>query len=171
LVRNFLLTHILFKFRTDFEIVDIQIKLFDEGNRFLYSITSINGQKLKRPVQRTRSPIAPIKFDGAAIFDAAKIPNGATHYCWLNGSNIIETDAIDAEPNEATMLLFGGLVYLDGDSTDNCQVVQINRFQPIDSGRFHLTGPVKWKSEYTQTLVNQDRFTVGFNKNISLSTP
>jgi hypothetical protein len=163
LVRSSLLNSILFKSRIDFEPVDIEIELFDKGNRSLYSITSINGRKLKTPVQRTRTPIVPIKFDGGAICDAVKIPNGASHQCWLNGSDILESDATDAEPNEAVMLLCGGLAYLDNSQSDNYHVIQINRFQPTESGRLQVTKSFEWQSEYTHILFDQDRFAVGFN--------
>jgi hypothetical protein len=161
----------IFNFRIDFSPVKVQIELFEEGNRLLYSITSINDRQLDRPVQRTRSSIGPIKYISHNERDAVKIPIGATHYCWLNGSDIVESVASNAEANEATMLLFGGLAYLAHDQSDNYHVIEIKRFQPTDSGRLQLNGPTKWRSEYTQALLDQDRFAVGFNYNIPFSTP
>jgi hypothetical protein len=125
LVRSFFFFfRINFEFRTDFQSVDIQIQFSKEGKRLLYSITSINGRQLQRPVQSTHSPIAPIKLSGGAAHDAAKIPENATHYCWLNGADISESDATDVAANEAVMLLLGALAYLDVDESGNYCVIQ-----------------------------------------------
>lgn len=163
LVRAFLLSHILFKFCTDFKPVDINIKLLKEGERHLYSIETIKGRPLERPIQRTRSPIVlvPIVFKRESIEDVVNIPSDASHYCWLNGSDFLEHEAIDADPNEAAMLLNGGLVYLDSNDLDSCRIIQILRFDPTENGRFRITKLTQWRDEYTQTLRNQDRFAVG----------
>jgi hypothetical protein len=162
----------LFEFRTDFEPVNIQIQLFVEDNRYLYSITSINGEPLGTPVQRTRCPIAPITLPEGYARDVAKIPDGAKYSCWLNGSPFNENDPNNAEPNEAAMLLLGGLAYLDGnDESGNSHVIQINRFKHFGTGRLQFSGSKTWSSEYTQTLIDQNRFAVGINYNIPFSTP
>jgi hypothetical protein len=114
-------------------------------------------------VKNTHSPIAPIKLTGGAAHDAAKIPENATHYCWLNGLDIRESNATDAAANEAVMLLLGALAYLNVDESGNYCVIQINRFHPSDNGRLQFIGPTKWKNEYTQSLFDQDRFAVGLN--------
>ncbi len=171
LVRHFPVLHTIFNFRIDFIPVDIQIEFSREANRSLYLITSINGHQLERPVERTHCPIELTNFASYNECDAVKIPSDATHYCWLNGSNIVESAAINAEANEAAMLILGGLAYLKLDQSGNYRVIQINRFQPTDSGLVQLSGPIKWKSEYTQALVDQNRFAVGFNENLSFSTP
>ncbi len=164
MVRSFFFFfRINFEFRTDFQSVDIQIQFSEEGKRHLYSITSINGRQLRRPVQNTHSPIAPIKLTGGAAHDAAKIPENATHYCWLNGSGISGGDATYAAANEALMLLLGALAYLDVDESGNYSVIQINRFHRSDNGRLQFIEPTKWQNEYTQSLFDQDRFAVGFN--------
>jgi hypothetical protein len=164
LVRAFLLRHVLFKFYTDFKPVDINIKFFQEGERHLYSIESIKGRQLARPVQRTRSPIAPVPMDfrNGYIQEVANIPSDASHYCWLNGTDYLEHETIDADPNEAIMLLNGGLVYLDSDDLDSCRIIQILRFDSTENGRFRITKSTQWRSEYTQTLLDQDRFAVEF---------
>jgi len=61
------------------------------------------------------------------------------------------------------MLLCGGLAYLDNSQSDNYHVIQINRFQPAESGRLQVTKSIEWQSEYTQILFDHDRFAVGFN--------
>jgi len=163
LVRSFSFFCINFEFRTEFESVDIQIQFSKEGKRLLYSITSINGRQLQRSLKNTHSPIAPIKLTGGAAHDAAKIPENATHYCWLNGADISKSDATDVAANEAVMLLLGALAYLDVDESGNFCVIQVNRFHPSDYGRLQFIGPTKWQTEYTQSLFDQDRFAVGFN--------
>lgn len=157
----------ILNFCIDFKPVNVRIEFPKEGNELLYSITSINGHQLEKPVQRTRGPIGSIEFVSYNEREAVKIPDDATHYCWLNGSNTVESAAIDAEANEAGMLLLGGLIYLNLDQSGNYHVIQINRFHSIDSGRVQLTGPIKWQSEYTQTLLDQNRFAVGLDENMS----
>ena len=163
MVRNFFFPQIVCKFRTDFQPVDIQIKFSDKNNQLVYSITSINGRQLQKPVQNTHSPIAPIKLTGGAAHDVAKIPDDATHYCWLNGPDLTKGDATYAAASEVVMLLLGGLAYLDLDESGNYRVIRINRFHRCDNGRLQFIGPTKWDNEYTQSLINQDRFAVGFN--------
>lgn len=155
-------SYFFFEFRVDFESVDIKIALFEQGNGHLYSITSINGRQLETPIQRTRSPIVAINLVGEAIKDAVKLPPGATHQCWLNGSDIIEEGATDTEPNEVVMLLMGGLAYLNSDQLDNRHIIQINRFHFTENGRFKVTKSAQWRSEFIQSLLDQDRFTVRF---------
>jgi hypothetical protein len=174
LVRTFLLPLILFKFCIVFKLVAIQIEPFNEHNGLSYLITSINGRRLDKPVKRTRSPVMPMGFDDGVIRRAAKVPDNAKYCCWLNGSDVIEKDAIDAEPNEAIMLLIGGLAFLEKDMrSDNYRAIQINRFQPSESEnesehesgspRIQITKLSHWLNEYTQTLLDQGRFAVGFN--------
>src|SRR5690348_614594 len=83
----------------------------------------------------------------------------------------LENETTGAEANEAAMLLNGALAYLGHHQSDNYRVIQINRFQLTESGRLQFTGPTKWRSEYTQTLLDQDRFVVRFNYNMSFSIP
>jgi hypothetical protein len=151
--------------------VEIEIQWFEEGQRSLYVITSINGHSsVIEPLQGTRSPIMPINFPSRAVRDACKIPDDATDCCWLNPLNIKQSDAAKkAKANEVAMFLLGGLAYFNRDESGNHKLIQINRFRRIDTGCLKYDEPHRWNSEYTQMLVDQDRFMVKFNCFKSLS--
>ncbi len=145
--------------------MEIEIQWFNEGQRSLYVITSINDHKCGTELlQGTRSPIVPINFPGRAVRDAARIPDDATDCCWLNTLNIKHSDvAKTAKTNEVAMLILGGLAYFKRDELGNYKLIQINRFRRIDTGCLKYNEPKRWNGEYTQMLLDQDRFMVRFN--------
>ena len=49
-----------------------------------------------------------------------------------------ETDTDEANPNEITMLLLGGLTYFKCNTSDTYHLIQINRFVHSDNGYFEL---------------------------------
>ncbi|CAF1271202.1 unnamed protein product [Adineta steineri] len=143
----------------DFCPVNIEIRLFQDGQRSSYVITSINGQSLgTEHLQGIRSPIVRINFPDGAIRHAAKIPDNATHFCWLNSVDIAQSDiAKNASKNEMAMLLHGGLAYFNQDGSHTYNLIQINRFRLIETGCLWLKGPKPWRSEYTQSLRSEGR--------------
>ncbi|CAF1655574.1 unnamed protein product [Adineta ricciae] len=145
----------------DFVKVNIKIEWFEKDHKYLYKITSINDILSQNEyLQGTRTSIKAIPFFNESMLDAAKISDGATHYCWLNCVNIEgNTIAKNAKVDEISMLLLGGLAYFKRTELDNdYELIYINRFRQSDNGCLICQNDKPWKSEYTQALDDQDRF-------------
>ncbi|CAF0751006.1 unnamed protein product [Didymodactylos carnosus] len=111
------------------------------------------------------TPITEITLNGAAK-DTARIPEDATHFCWIYpprgftnlstaAKKLIDTEVINRDP-EFTFLAIGGFVYFKYENHEY-HILRTNALVQDINGLV-FKGPFPWKPKYTENLWKQDRF-------------
>lgn len=136
----------------------------------MYRIKTTAKLKHLREVLETRitgqhAPIAPVTLEVGAR-DMAKIPHGATHFCWVypptgftqltEEQKVSINDLVNTGDPEYTFVALGGFAYFYIDH-ETCEVLQTNALVKSDNGLV-FEGPHPWRSEYTENLQRQGRF-------------
>ena len=96
---------------------------------------------------------------------AANIPKAAKKFAWCYPSDEIPIDVLDNHPNEKLVarwkknssvmgLIIGGFGYFDVDN----KLLLLNTLVPNAEEGLQFGAPIKWKHEFSKTLIKQERF-------------
>ncbi len=147
----------------DIHPVDISFILYPDTSQ--YTIIKIGKRELNDTEKATGiyAPIAQITLEGFAR-SIAKIPDDATHFCWLyppNNITINNNMNLD-NSHESNLLKIGGFAYfsVDEHNDDTLRLLRVNSLIVSAKNGLTFEGPYRWKKEFTDQLWNQKRFHV-----------
>lgn len=146
--------------------VNVSFILYPERSE--YTITKIGNQELNEDQRATGifAPISRITLQGFAR-EIAKIPDDATHFCWLYQPNNIRIDNDTNWGNsyELNLLKLGGFAYFRQNSNDlnSVQLLRVNSLDVSANNGLVFEGPFSWRSEFTEQMWSQKRFQVNFS--------